>query len=76
MIYAPPLRGIDGYSKFIAEDYGSVLDKQGIEYIENVRHGAQHMGQLLDDMLILLRVIRAELNPVKIKPQPTGRKYF
>ena len=61
-----PLRGIDGYSKFIAEDYGSVLDKQGIEYIESVRHGAQHMGQLLDDMLILLRVIRADLNPVEI----------
>ncbi len=61
-----PLRGIDGYSNFMLEDYKEKLDEQGIKYLTNVRQGAQHMGRLLDDMLILLRVIRADLKPVEM----------
>jgi len=56
-----PLRGIDGFSQALLEDYGDRLDEQGKEYLRRVRAATQRMGQLIDDMLILSRVTRAEM---------------
>jgi PAS domain S-box-containing protein len=58
-----PLRGIDGWSLALLEDYGSRLDAQGKKYLERVRSEAQRMGRLIDDLLHLSRVGRAELIP-------------
>jgi PAS domain S-box-containing protein len=56
-----PLRGIDSFSSMLMEDYGERLDDQGKGYIRRVRAAAQRMGQLIDDLLALSRVTRAEL---------------
>jgi len=56
-----PLRGIDGWSLAFLEDYGDGLDDQGRNYLEWVRAETQRMGQLIDAMLSLSRVGRAEL---------------
>ena len=56
-----PLRGIDGWSLALAEDYGSVLDEQGHQYIDRVRSETQRLGHLIDDMLQLARVTRKEM---------------
>jgi signal transduction histidine kinase len=56
-----PLRGIDGWSLAFLEDYGQSLDDQGRTYLNQVRTETQHMGQLIDDMLSLSRVGRAEM---------------
>jgi light-regulated signal transduction histidine kinase (bacteriophytochrome) len=56
-----PLRGIDGWTLALLEDYGPRLDDQGRTYLERVRTETQHMGQLIDDLLSLSRVARAEL---------------
>ena len=63
-----PLRGIDGWTLAFLEDYGQRLDDQGRTYLERVRTETQHMGQLIDDMLSLSRVGRAEmqLEPVDL----------
>jgi PAS domain S-box-containing protein len=58
-----PLRGIDGWSLALLEDYGERLDAQGHKYLDRVRSEAQHMGKLIDDLLHLSRVGRAELVP-------------
>lgn len=58
-----PLRGIDGFSLALLEDYRDKLDADGRHYLERVRHGAQRMGQLIDDLLRLSRVSRCELEP-------------
>jgi signal transduction histidine kinase len=57
-----PLRGIDGWTLAFLEDYAQGLDDQGRTYLERVRTETQHMGQLIDDMLSLSRVGRAELH--------------
>ncbi len=57
-----PLRGIDGFSQALIEDYAGRLDEDGRNYLERVRAGAQRMGQLIDDLLKLARVTRVELN--------------
>ncbi|MBM3854922.1 MAG: PAS domain S-box protein, partial [Verrucomicrobia bacterium] len=56
-----PLRGIDGWSAALVEDYGKTLDATAGEYLERVRSEAQRMGRLIDDLLRLSRVSRAEL---------------
>ncbi|MFZ6744363.1 PAS domain-containing protein [Undibacterium sp. JH2W] len=56
-----PLRGIDGWSLALQEDYGPQLDATGQEYLERVRAESQRMGQLIDDMLQFSRLGRAAL---------------
>ena len=58
-----PLRGIDGWSLALLEDCGEQLDAQGQKYLDRVRSEAQRMGKLIDDLLHLSRVSRAELIP-------------
>jgi light-regulated signal transduction histidine kinase (bacteriophytochrome) len=56
-----PLRSIDGFSQALLEDCADRLDADGRKYLKNVRDSAQQMGHLIDDLLDLSRVTRAEL---------------
>jgi two-component system, NtrC family, sensor kinase len=56
-----PLRSIDGFSHALLQDYNEVLDARGRDYLARVRASAQRMGELIDDLLDLSRVGRAEL---------------
>jgi PAS domain S-box-containing protein len=56
-----PLRAIDGFSQALLDDYGEKLDRDGRDYLERVRGSAQHMAHLIDDLLTLSRVTRAEM---------------
>ena len=56
-----PLRGIDGWSLALAEDFQSSLNEKANEYIGRIRNEAQRMGALIDDLLQLSRVARAEI---------------
>jgi PAS domain S-box-containing protein len=54
-----PLRGIDGWSLALLEDYGATLDETARGYLNRVRSETQRMGVLIDDLLQLSRVTRA-----------------
>ncbi|MGE5299598.1 MAG: sensor histidine kinase, partial [Acidobacteriota bacterium] len=56
-----PLRSIDGFSLALLEDYTDRLDANGRDYLERVRAATQRMGLLIDDILKLSRVTRAEM---------------
>jgi light-regulated signal transduction histidine kinase (bacteriophytochrome) len=56
-----PLRSIDGFSQALLEDCAGQLGDDGKKYLKNVRDSAQQMGALIDDLLNLSRVTRAEL---------------
>ena len=56
-----PLRGIDGWSLALQEDYADKLDQTGRGYLDIVRAETQRMGQLIEDLLQLSRVTRGEL---------------
>jgi hypothetical protein len=66
-----PLRGIDGFSHALLEDYRDRLDPQGRHYLERIRHGTQRMGRMMDDLLDLSRLSRHELTrtPVDLSAQ-------
>lgn len=57
-----PLRSIDGFSQALLEDHADTLDEEGRKYLGFVRESAQHMAQLIDDLLALSRVTRSELH--------------
>jgi signal transduction histidine kinase len=61
-----PLRGIDGFSQALLEDYADRLDAKGKEYLGRVRFGVQRMGSLIDDLLNLSRITRAEMRSEKV----------
>ena len=52
------MRGIDGFSHLLAEEYAERLDETGRGYLERVRRAAQRMGNLIDDILELSRITR------------------
>jgi len=56
-----PLRSIDGFSQVLLEDYGAQLDEAGRDSLKRVRAASQRMGTLIDDLLKLAWVTRAEL---------------
>jgi signal transduction histidine kinase len=56
-----PLRSIDGFSRIVQDRYAALLDATGQDYLRRVRAASQRMGQLIDDLLALSRVSRAEL---------------
>jgi len=56
-----PLRGIDGFSQALLEDYTEVLDDQGKHYLNRIRAATKRMGQLINDILDLSRLNRTPL---------------
>jgi len=57
-----PLRSIDGFSQAILESAEDKLDETEKDYLRRVRTSSQQMAQLIDDLLNLSQVTRAELN--------------
>jgi signal transduction histidine kinase len=55
-----PLRAIDGFSSILLEEHGNSLTDDGRDCLKRIRQGAQRMGFLIDDLLKLARVTRAE----------------
>jgi light-regulated signal transduction histidine kinase (bacteriophytochrome) len=71
-----PLRGIDGFSQAFLEDYGNTLDERGRDYLKRVRAGAQRMGELIDDLLQLSSIGRADLRPQRVDLSAIARAAF
>ncbi len=61
-----PLRSVDGFSNILLKNYADRLDEQGCNFLQRMRAASQRMSQLIDDMLVLSRISRAELNKERI----------
>ncbi|MGK3983785.1 AAA family ATPase [Sorangium sp. So ce136] len=61
-----PLRVIDGFSLALLEDHGDKLDEDARELLTQVRWGTERMSDLIDDMLKLSRVTRAEMQRERV----------
>ncbi len=56
-----PLRSLDGFSLALLEDYAGTLDAAAGSHLQRIRAAAQRMGLIIDDLLKLSRVTRADL---------------
>jgi len=63
-----PLRAMDGFSRILLEEYRPQLPAKAQRYLDFVRDGASHMGNLIDGLLTLSRLGRQELKrrPVEV----------
>jgi two-component system sensor histidine kinase/response regulator len=58
-----PLRGVEGFSRILQQDYASALDEEGQRYLGFVRDSALRMRQLIDDLLAFSRVGQQQSRP-------------
>jgi len=56
-----PLRAINGFSSAVLEDASPLLDAESIRHLQLVAGSAEHMALLIDALLNLARVSRAEV---------------
>lgn len=56
-----PLRGIDGFSLALLEEFGDKLNDQGRDYLNRIRNGCLRMGTLINEILHLSRITRCEI---------------
>ena len=56
-----PLRAIGSFARMVADEEGAQLSAEGRRKLGVVEHNAVKMGELVDDLLTLARVSRAEL---------------
>ena len=56
-----PLRGINGYAVLLGEDLAGKLTAESKSHLERISVGAARMGELIDALLRLSRLSRAEL---------------
>jgi signal transduction histidine kinase len=61
-----PLRSLDGFSKLLEEDARDKLNDVEKDYLQRISKAAQRMGQLIDDLLQLSRINRANFTPQQV----------
>jgi len=57
-----PLRSVNGFAQVIAEEEGDRLSDGGRQMFERIARASRNMGQMITDMLELLRVVQVELD--------------
>ena len=68
-----PLRTIEGFARALSEDSGEGLDEDGRRYLQHVLDAAQRMSLMLEGLLSLARIHRAELHPVPLELASVAR---
>ncbi len=64
-----PLRSVNGFSALIEEEEGERLSPGVRDMFGRINRSSQRMGQMITDMLELLRVVRVELEAVPVDMQ-------
>ncbi len=68
-----PLRGIDGYSRMLLEQYSSDLDHDGRTFLQTIQSSTEEMNRLIDDLLAYSRLERRELKTDRLELGPIVR---
>ncbi len=61
-----PLRAIDGWGQVLLEDYSASLDADANAILDRIRAETQRMGNLIDTLITLSKVTRAEMSSKNI----------
>ncbi len=69
-----PVRAIAGFSRLLEEDYGKVLDEEGLRLLRVVRKNAQRMGVLIDDLLAFARTGRQAMTVEDVDMEALARE--
>ena len=65
-----PLRGIEGYSRLLLQDYRESLQDDGCTMLQTIQNSTDEMTQLIDDLLAYSKLERRELRTDAIELAP------
>ncbi|PJZ69348.1 hypothetical protein CH373_13790 [Leptospira perolatii] len=68
-----PIRGIDGFTKILIEDYGDKLDSEANRLLSVIASNSKMMGHLIDDLLHFYRVAKYEVKNEVIDMEKLAR---
>ncbi len=69
-----PLRAVDGFTALIDEESGDGLDETSRDYLRRVRAAVQRMGRLIDDLLHLSSLSRADMDVAQVDLSAMARE--
>ncbi len=61
-----PLRGINGYSQVLLENYADLLDEDGKDHLRRIRAATLRMSDLIDSLLDLAQLTRAPMHLAEV----------
>jgi light-regulated signal transduction histidine kinase (bacteriophytochrome) len=69
-----PLRTIEGFARALSEDCGDLLDADGRRYLQHVLDASQRMSGMLEGLLSLARISRAEFHSTDVELSSIARR--
>lgn len=69
-----PLRAIDGFGRILLEECAGTLEAKHANYLQRISSAARELGVLIDDLLQLSRVGRAELRKGRVDLTELARR--
>ena len=69
-----PLRSITSFSQILLEDHAAQLDDEGRSHLDRVVRAGNRMSLLIDDLIELARVSRAELDRAEVRLSDLARE--
>lgn len=61
-----PLRGINGFTQVLMEDYNQQLSEKGQDYLRRIHSAGLRMSDIIDDLLRLSRLNQSELHFTRV----------
>ncbi|MDO9372111.1 MAG: CHASE domain-containing protein [Gammaproteobacteria bacterium] len=61
-----PLRAIHGFAQALLEECAARLDATGMDYLQRIHNASQRMSELIDDLLNLSQVARAQMRYAEV----------
>ena len=71
-----PLRSVNGFASIVLEDEADRLSPTGRDMFERIARSSRNMGQMITDMLELLRVVRVDLDAVPVDMHTLAQSVF
>lgn len=71
-----PLRSINGFSRILLEDYGTLLDEEGHHTLNTIMRNGHRMGQLIDDLLAFSRLGKQHVTKLRLDLTTIAKSVF
>jgi len=62
-----PLRHVQGYAEMLSKDAGSTLSPEASRYLQVIASAGREVGELIDGLLLFLRMNRAEMRETHVE---------
>ncbi|MDP2315842.1 MAG: PAS domain S-box protein [Pseudomonadota bacterium] len=67
-----PIRAIDAFAQLLVDECGDQLGERGDRYLARIRAAARRLGSLVNDFMLLARVVSADLTRVPVDVSAIG----